>query len=112
MGTAAVKSMAPKDRGIHDGHKKLLKEGTVTDLINSVAYSSATWSCKEDEKFGIAKLSEAHSRQAAAKMKTIMGDKVVDMEQEAAQRDAASKQKRKQESDVSALLEEQMAAEK
>eukprot|EP00928_Gymnodinium_smaydae_P022137 TRINITY_DN18689_c0_g1_i1.p1 TRINITY_DN18689_c0_g1~~TRINITY_DN18689_c0_g1_i1.p1 ORF type:complete len:200 (+),score=49.30 TRINITY_DN18689_c0_g1_i1:62-661(+) len=94
-------------RGTHDGFKKLMSSGTASDMINAVGYSSQTWSCKEDEKFGKAKLSEAHARQGAARTAMNLANQMVDMEQETALRDAAAKQKRKLDNELNELLAEQ-----
>mmetsp|Transcript_41120 Transcript_41120/g.87591 ORF Transcript_41120/g.87591 Transcript_41120/m.87591 type:complete len:193 (-) Transcript_41120:54-632(-) len=97
-------------RGTHDAAKKIATAQTFSERMQGIGYNSATWSCAEDEKFGREKLAAAHSRQGLAKTKAMFSGKEVDMEQEAAARDSANKQKRKLDSEVTGFLEEAQSA--
>ncbi|CAK0796384.1 unnamed protein product, partial [Prorocentrum cordatum] len=99
--------MPPKEkRGIHDHAKKLHQAATFSERIQAIGYNSGTWSSKEDEKFGIEKLSAAHSRQGYARCKRMFADTEVDMELDAATRGAAADKKRKVDSEVDGFLAE------
>mmetsp|Transcript_12692 Transcript_12692/g.17067 ORF Transcript_12692/g.17067 Transcript_12692/m.17067 type:complete len:197 (+) Transcript_12692:36-626(+) len=102
--------MAAKNRGIHEHADKLAKASTFSERMNAIGYNSQTWKCAEDEKYGREKLAAAHSRQGLARTKAMFADKEVDMEQEAAARDATMKRKQGVDSEVNGFLEEAQKA--